>query len=147
VSDEKTKKPGCNPSSRKTKPPLRAVNEESQQSRACGVLYLVAGTNGKNLNRQDAKFAKLDRWLDKKEEDGNSCQGRPHEPVNQNRTTDFTDGHGWARMVCVDPTAIKLGKSQARFPFKQGKSRLGSWMEKISTTEDTENTEVLVRNQ
>jgi hypothetical protein len=43
-------------------------------------------------------------------------------------------------------TAIKLGKSQARFPFKQGKSRLGSWMEKISTTEDTENTEVLVRN-
>jgi hypothetical protein len=41
VSDAKTKVPGSNPSSRKTKPPLRAVNEESQQSRACGALYFV----------------------------------------------------------------------------------------------------------
>ena len=41
VSDGKTKVPGSIPSSRKTKPPLRAVNEESQQSRACGALYFV----------------------------------------------------------------------------------------------------------
>ncbi len=32
VSDGNTKCPGSNPSSRKTKPSLRAVNEESQQS-------------------------------------------------------------------------------------------------------------------
>ena len=72
------------------KPPLKAVNEESQQSRACGVLYLVASTNGKNLNRQEAKFAKLDRGLDKREEDRKSCQGRPHELENRNGTTDPT---------------------------------------------------------
>jgi hypothetical protein len=41
VSDGKTKVSGSNPSSRKTKPPLRAVNEESQQSRACGACYFV----------------------------------------------------------------------------------------------------------
>ena len=35
---------------------MKAVNEESQQSKACGVLYLVAGTNGKNLNRQVAPY-------------------------------------------------------------------------------------------
>jgi Mg-chelatase subunit ChlD len=41
VSDGKTKVPASNPSSRKTKPPLRALNEESQQSRACGARYFV----------------------------------------------------------------------------------------------------------
>jgi hypothetical protein len=55
------------------------------------------------------------------------------------------EGNGTRNRPAGGITAIKLGKSQARFPFKQGKSRLGSWMEKISTTEDTENRHVVIQ--
>jgi hypothetical protein len=98
---------------------LRAVNQESQQSRACGVLYLVAGTNGKNLNRQDAKFAKLDRWLDKKEEDGKSCQSRPHKsslaPSLPYFATSFAEASSYANAT-ADKTADKKATANTSTP-------------------------------
>jgi hypothetical protein len=39
--DGETKRPGCYPAFRPTKPPLKAVNKESQQSRACSALYVA----------------------------------------------------------------------------------------------------------
>ena len=60
---------------------------------------LVADTNGKNLNRQNAKFGKLDRGLDKREEEGKSCQGRPHESENRNGTTETQRTQRFGEMI------------------------------------------------
>jgi hypothetical protein len=43
--------------------------------------------NEEGFTAKFAKFAKLDRWWIKKEEDGKSCQDRPHESSLANLAT------------------------------------------------------------